>query len=158
MRNNRIWHRNHLRAYLTARILVRYFRCKFPFPDAARTESRRRSGIARARRNNLRTTAAAYPDRKDSGMDFPDLDQVIYPRFEFPWPGGCHPEVKNVEERMTEWGSAHGLIPDEDYRARIARPRYGFLAARCYPRAGLKLLQAIADYFLWFFLADDLFV
>jgi hypothetical protein len=89
---------------------------------------------------------------------YPDLDQVIYPSFEFPWPGACHPEVANVEERMIEWGSAYDLIPDEEYRARVVRTRYGFLAARCYPRADRALLQAAADYFLWFFLADDLFV
>jgi hypothetical protein len=88
----------------------------------------------------------------------PGLDQIVYPSFEFPWPGGFHPGATIVEERMIEWGAARGLIPDEDYRARVVRTRYGFLAARCYPRAGMKLLQAAADYFLWFFLADDLFV
>jgi hypothetical protein len=86
------------------------------------------------------------------------LDQIVYPSFEFPWPGGLHLEAATVEERMIEWGSAFGLIPNKDYRARVIRTRYGFLAARCYPRAGLRLLQAIADYFLWCFLADDLFV
>jgi hypothetical protein len=88
----------------------------------------------------------------------PDLDQIVYPSFEFPWPGGLHPEAAIVEERMIEWGSACGLIPNKDYHARVIRTRYGFLAARCYPRADMRLLQAIADYFLWFFLADDLFV
>jgi hypothetical protein len=99
------------------------------------------------------------PNRKDAEMDHPPgLDQIVYPSFEFPWSGGFHPGATIVEERMIEWGSACGLIPDEEYRARIIRTRYGFLAARCYPRAGMKLLQAAADYFLWFFLADDLFV
>jgi hypothetical protein len=57
-----------------------------------------------------------------------------------------------------EWGKECGLFPDPDYRARAGRASYGFLAARCYPRADHALLQAAADYFLWFFLADDLFV
>jgi hypothetical protein len=39
---------------------------------------------------------------------------------------------------------------------RVTKCRYGFLAARCYPRAEGHLLQVIADHFLWLFLADDL--
>lgn len=84
--------------------------------------------------------------------------KINVPAFEFPWPGGCHPEVRSAEESMLEWGADHCLFPDEDYRERVERTRYGFLAARCYPRASRRLLQAAADYFLWFFLADDLFV
>ncbi len=91
--------------------------------------------------------------------DYPaGLDQIIVPAPDFPWPGSCHPDVNIVEKRMMEWGEAHDLFSDSDYRARAARARYGFLAARCYPRADRALLQAAADYFLWFFLADDLFV
>jgi Terpene synthase family 2, C-terminal metal binding len=86
------------------------------------------------------------------------VDQIIVPTFEFPWPGSCHPEVNDTEKCMMEWGKANDLFPDADYQARAARARYGFLAARCYPRADRALLQAAADYFLWFFLADDLFV
>jgi hypothetical protein len=87
-----------------------------------------------------------------------DLDRIVIPTFEFPWPGNCHPDVDSVENSMIEWGIKHRLIPNKDYRARIVRTRYGFLAARCYPRADRALLQAAADYFLWFFLTDDLFV
>jgi hypothetical protein len=86
------------------------------------------------------------------------LDQIIVPTFDFPWSGSCHPDVSIVEKRMMEWGKAYGLFPDPEYQARAARARYGFLAARCYPRADRALLQTAADYFLWFFLADDLFV
>jgi hypothetical protein len=87
-----------------------------------------------------------------------ELDHILIPSFEFPWPAACHPDVDSVEESMIRWGLAHHLIPDEDYQARVARTRYGFLAAHCYPRADRVLVQAAADYFLWFFLADDLFV
>jgi hypothetical protein len=87
-----------------------------------------------------------------------ELSQIIVPAFDFPWPGSCHPDAKIVERRMIEWGKEHDLFPDLDYQERAARARYGFLAARCYPRANRALLQATADYFLWFFLADDLLV
>ncbi len=90
--------------------------------------------------------------------DTTQIDTIAVPRFEFPWPSACHPQVAAVEERMIGWGEAHNLIPDAAYRARIVRTRYGYLAARCYPRAELPLLQVIADYFLWFFLADDMFI
>jgi hypothetical protein len=87
-----------------------------------------------------------------------DLDQIRIPRFEFPWPAGCSPAVERVEREMIRWALTHRLIPDEHYRSRIERTKYGWLAARCYPQADPELLQIIADYFLWFFLADDLFV
>ncbi|MGV9675525.1 terpene synthase family protein [Nocardia sp. NPDC003482] len=80
------------------------------------------------------------------------------PGFEFPWSGACHPEVATVEGRMIDWGKAQGLIPTPAYEERITRTRYGYLAARCYPNADVVLLQTIADYLLWFFLVDDLFV
>lgn len=80
------------------------------------------------------------------------------PRFEFPWPSACHPQVAAVEERMILWAGKHDLFPSPTYRARVVRARYGYLAARCYPNAEVSLLQAISDYFLWFFLVDDLFV
>lgn len=96
--------------------------------------------------------------RNERPVDPSELDQIVVPVFEFPWPGACHPRVADVERAMIGWGLAHHLIPDQSYRARVARTRYGFLAARCYPHAELALLQTTADYFLWFFLADDLFV
>jgi hypothetical protein len=87
-----------------------------------------------------------------------DPDELLIPRFEFPWAGARHPQAHEVEASMIEWGMTHDLFPDDEYADRVIRTRYGFLAARCYPRADRTLLQAAADYFLWFFLADDLFV
>jgi hypothetical protein len=87
-----------------------------------------------------------------------EVDRITTPVFEFPWSGACHSDVADVEQSMIAWGTDHQLIPDEDYLNRVIRTRYGYLAARCYPRAERVLLQIIADYFLWFFLADDLFV
>ncbi|TDD96335.1 terpene synthase family protein [Actinomadura rubrisoli] len=87
-----------------------------------------------------------------------ELAEIEPPRFEFPWPSACHPQALAVDEQMIAWGRAHDLIPDEVYLERVIRTRYGYLAARCYPHADTELLQIIADYFLWFFLADDLFV
>ncbi|MFI1188818.1 sesquiterpene cyclase [Streptomyces californicus] len=52
----------------------------------------------------------------------------------------------------------YGLVPDEAYRARLARAKYGRFAARCYPSADRELLQTLADYALWFFIVDDMFV
>jgi len=87
-----------------------------------------------------------------------ELATIEIPGFAFPWPGACHPQAVTVEENAILWAERHNLLPDGAYRARVARARYGYLAARCYPEAKLSLLQAIADYFLWFFLVDDLFV
>ncbi|KAG8408307.1 hypothetical protein J3459_017912 [Metarhizium acridum] len=80
------------------------------------------------------------------------------PTFNIAWPERRSPKADVVEERMMKWADHHKLLVNGEYRDRVIRTRYGLLAARCYPNAGEESLQAIADYFVWFFLADDLFV
>ena len=76
---------------------------------------------------------------------FDDVDNPAIPVFRFPWPGACHPEVRQAEAAMIRWGQAHRLIPDATYLSRVVRTRYAYLAARCYPRVGSELLQAAAN-------------
>jgi hypothetical protein len=80
------------------------------------------------------------------------------PRFTFPWPAACHPEAASAENETLKFAVRHGLAPDHAYLARLARTKYGWLAARCYPSADREFLQIAADYFTWFFIVDDLFV
>ncbi|MGS0892177.1 terpene synthase family protein [Burkholderia stagnalis] len=87
-----------------------------------------------------------------------ELAALRIPVFDVPWAGACSPHVERIEARMLEWAYAHGLFVSDAYRERVVRTRYGWLAARCYPNADPALLQVIADYFVWYFLADDLFV
>ncbi|MFY2560592.1 terpene synthase family protein [Corallococcus terminator] len=86
------------------------------------------------------------------------LEQLRIPTITFPWSGECSPDVEPVEQEARHWAARHGLIPSEQYLARVTRTKYGWLAARCYPHADRELLQIIADYFIWFFVTDDLFV
>ncbi|KAK5996236.1 Sesquiterpene synthase [Cladobotryum mycophilum] len=86
------------------------------------------------------------------------LSGVSIPAFTYPWPEACSPDVEAAEAQMIKWGESHGLFVNDAYRERVSRTRYAWLAARCYPKADPDLLQAIADYFLWFFIIDDLFV
>jgi hypothetical protein len=86
------------------------------------------------------------------------LAALRIPVFTLPWPEACSPDVVLIEGQMIVWADEHDLFVNDAYRERVIRTRYGWLAARCYPNAGRELLQAIADYFVWFFLADDLFV
>ena len=55
------------------------------------------------------------------------LNQLVIPTFRFPWPAACHPQVMQVEQEMIAWGTRYGLIPDDEYLARVARTRYGYL-------------------------------
>jgi hypothetical protein len=80
------------------------------------------------------------------------------PRFEIDWPSACAPYVEQLERNMIDWAESHGLFLTENHRRRVLRTRYAWLAARCYPRAERQLLQTIANYFVWYFLADDMFV
>ncbi|KPA35144.1 terpene synthase metal--containing protein [Fusarium langsethiae] len=86
------------------------------------------------------------------------LAALRIPTFQFPWPEACAPHTEQLEARMIEWADKHNLFPNGKYRERAERTRYAWLAARCYPNATPNLLQAIADFFIWFFLVDDLFV
>ncbi|MGH8792976.1 MAG: terpene synthase family protein [Stackebrandtia sp.] len=101
-------------------------------------------------------TSAARPPRPARGGAEPE--ELRIPRFHFPWPSACHPEVEGAERRAQEFAARFGLVPDAAYRTRLARTKYGWLAARCYPHADRELLQIAADYFTWFFIVDDLFV
>lgn len=95
-------------------------------------------------------------------MEIADVETQLaalrIPEFKLPWSEACSPEVSQVEERMIKWADDQGLLLNDAYRNRVVRTRYAWHAARCYPNAEGDLLQAIADYFVWFFLADDLFV
>ncbi|KAJ6012341.1 terpene synthase metal-binding domain-containing protein [Penicillium canescens] len=86
------------------------------------------------------------------------LAALQIPIFELPWPAACSPDVEQIEAQMIVWADKHGLFVNDAYRERVRRTRYGWLAARCYPNSGHELLQTLACYFVWFFLADDLFV
>ncbi|GFZ94701.1 hypothetical protein GCM10011408_13320 [Dyella caseinilytica] len=66
--------------------------------------------------------------------------------------------MEQLERGMISWAETHGLFLGEDHRRRVLRTRYAWLAARCYPRAERHLLQTIANYFVWYFLVDDMFV
>lgn len=87
-----------------------------------------------------------------------ELAALRIPTFKFLWPEACSPHAEQVEAQMLDWAEKNDLIINGKYRERVVRTRYAWLAARCYPNASLELLQAIADYVIWFFLADDFFV
>lgn len=85
--------------------------------------------------------------------------QILKPVFEAPWPEKCSPDVEEIESRMIDWAEKYGLFPDTPgYLERVKRTRYAWLASRCYPNADKELLQVIANYFVWYFLVDDLFI
>jgi hypothetical protein len=94
----------------------------------------------------------------DNGRTEAPSASLKIPIFNLPWPAKCSPNVHLFEASMLDWAEKHGLFKDTSYKERVKRTRYGWLAARCYPNASGELLQVIANYFVWFFLADDLFV
>jgi hypothetical protein len=83
---------------------------------------------------------------------------ILIPDFAYPWPEAIHPDAVPVEQESLRWAAHHRLFPDEQYRARVERAKYGWLAARCYPCASRELLQVISDYFVWYFVVDDAFI
>jgi hypothetical protein len=87
-----------------------------------------------------------------------ELDRLEIPAFELPWDVSVSPHVDSAQEQTIEWSEHHCLFPSAEIRSRAQRTKYAWLAGRCYPNADREYLQIIADYFSWYFLADDLFV
>ncbi|HUB91880.1 MAG TPA: hypothetical protein VMA74_19320 [Dyella sp.] len=77
------------------------------------------------------------------------------PTLHYPWASACSPHAPFVEARMHQWLIQHSLIPNEHYRSRLARAKFGWLAARCHPYASKERLQMIANFYAWYFLIDD---
>lgn len=91
--------------------------------------------------------------------DAPESSPIpSHPRFDIPWPSACAAGAEQIESAMLDWAQTHRLFLNEEHRRRTIRARFAWLAARCYPHAERRLLQAIADYIACFFLIDDLFV
>ncbi|GGA48067.1 terpene synthase family protein [Dyella nitratireducens] len=88
--------------------------------------------------------------RAPTGLNMPNLY--------YPWASACSPHAPFVEAHMQQWLTQHGLVPNEHYRARLARAKFGWLAARCHPYASMERLQTIANFYAWYFLIDDWFV
>jgi hypothetical protein len=99
---------------------------------------------------NTSTLSTAFNQRQ--------ADALTMPRFEIDWPSACSPDAEEIERDMIEWAESQHLFLSEEHRRRVVRTRYAWLAARCYPRAERQLLQTIAHYFVWYFLADDTYV
>jgi hypothetical protein len=101
----------------------------------------------------LRPVSAAFAipaERPSTGLHMPPLH--------YPWASACSPHAPFVEARMHQWLVQYGLIPNEHYRERLARAKFGWLAARCHPYASMEQLQTIANFYAWYFLVDDWFV
>lgn len=88
--------------------------------------------------------------RAPTGLQMPSLH--------YPWASACSPHAPFVEAHMHQWLMQHSLIPNEHYRSRLARAKFGWLAARCHPYASRERLQTIANFYAWYFLVDDWFV
>ncbi|PWY81318.1 terpenoid synthase [Aspergillus eucalypticola CBS 122712] len=75
-----------------------------------------------------------------------------------PWAGDIAADVLLLEAIMLDWADQKGLLVDVAYRERVKRSRYAWLAARCHPKAAPELLSVISKFFVWYFVADDLFL
>ena len=87
-----------------------------------------------------------------------ELDRLSIPEFRLPWSVSLSPYVDSAQEQTIQWSKSHDLFPSEQIQSRAERTKYAWLAGRCYPNADREYLQLTADYFSWYFLADDLFV
>lgn len=128
-------------------------------PTGLGTSAARLPGTPADRPRPVPVTASASESgpASDSGA-VAEQGPLRIPKFRFPWAPACHPDAESAEQGALEFAERFDLIPDEAYRARLVRARYGWFAARCYPDADRELLQILADYALWYYSADDLFV
>jgi hypothetical protein len=91
-------------------------------------------------------------------MEFTERVRDNSPRFSFPWPTQCHPEVASIEDETTQWALRHHLATGDRRAMALRTAKFGYFSARCYPDADREVSQINADFFTWFFLFDDSYV
>ncbi|KOS18721.1 Pentalenene synthase [Escovopsis weberi] len=74
------------------------------------------------------------------------------------WPAAQHDAFQRIDERSLEWAERQGLLLDDKHRERAKRLAVGSFSCRVYPNASEAFIQIMADYLLWFYVIDDLYV
>lgn len=83
------------------------------------------------------------------------MERLVLPTLYYPFPPALNPQVEVVQAQTLAWVLRFRLVQRAAAYRRFCASRYGWLAARAYPLAGLEELQIVSDWNTWLFLLDD---
>ncbi|WP_343745565.1 hypothetical protein [Chitinophaga sp.] len=83
------------------------------------------------------------------------MTTIQFPRVQYPFPSRLNSHVAAAQQHVEDWVHHHGLLSTDKAKARFAKARFAWLAARAFPDAGLHELCIIADFNTWLFILDD---
>ncbi len=86
-------------------------------------------------------------------LAIPDLR---LPPIQCPFPSAVSPHAEAVHQHTLAWVERHALVTDGRALERLRASKFGWLAARAYPRAALDRLAIVSDWNTWLFMIDDL--
>jgi 5-epi-alpha-selinene synthase len=83
------------------------------------------------------------------------IEPIILPTLFCPLPSAINPQVEAVQTHNLTWVRRFRLVQQETAERRFHASKFGWLAARAYPLAGLEELKIVCDWNVWLFLLDD---
>jgi hypothetical protein len=83
------------------------------------------------------------------------VEPLALPTFYCPLPSAINPHVAAIQRHSLDWAQAFHLIHGDAATARFAASKFGWLAARAYPRAGFAEATIVVDWNVWLFVLDD---
>lgn len=88
------------------------------------------------------------------------LDKLYTPTINCPIPYSCHPLHEEAHLRSLEWALKMGLVDSTQSSSyiKLEKAKFAWLGAATYPFVNETQLYIAADYMVWFFIYDDLYV
>lgn len=83
------------------------------------------------------------------------MQAITFPLIQYPFPSRINPLVTAAHEHTTNWVYSYDLLKTNEAKARFAKAKFAWLAARAFPDADLHELCIIADFNTWLFMLDD---
>ncbi len=83
------------------------------------------------------------------------MESLIKPPLHCPIPSAVNPHVEAIQRHSLDWVRAFQLVQGDTALERFAASKFGWLAARAYPDAGLDEACIVVDWNVWLFMLDD---
>jgi hypothetical protein len=72
-----------------------------------------------------------------------------------PFPSAVNPHVETIQRHSLGWAQQFQIIQGDAAIQHFAASKFGWLAARAYPRAGYDEATIVVDWNVWLFMLDD---
>jgi hypothetical protein len=83
------------------------------------------------------------------------MQTITFPLIQYPFPSRINSLVTAAHEHTSNWVKSYELLKTQEAKARFAKAKFAWLAARAFPDAGFEELCIIADFNTWLFMLDD---